>query len=626
MIVKTNNNNSVRNLIGRYLKEKSLAVFVLGFALLAAGIGLSRIFAAQNTVYFTLSPSVQYANANDQRSVAILLDTYNQPVDGGSVTFVYDTSQLQFVSYGGQPSYVHVSVNTSQPGRYYFAFTIDAGAPTTLSLGSITLKANSLPSTQGSRIGFDPSNSGASSSGSAYPASYGAGAIVVYAAQPASSTTPPSQPQPTAPTTTSPTSPGPVTGPTVPKPATTAPPTQASLTPAPEISSNIVPPEFLPLPANSNNFPAPSKNTKKFNKLPLIIILVLISMGIAGWVIYYRYFRAGSDGGVRSARGLGKDLFDQDEIDEENIVVSPSPRENPEVVLAAAKKSAPPLARLHPLHILHNKPKVSSAEEPQSDPKQPEPVLMPHAQTVEDPDTPSVVTTQKSDEVEVHVSHKKQSQAIAEAALLAASHPASQVVHSKTTLESNAVKLTEPAYTAATPISGNETVHRNPTGQSISETSPHPQQPVAVPQHKSTATALLHPKPAHSSRPQILPVKSIPKIALPDAHNKTLLPQSHERVIEPLTLPPLPPLQPLAPVAPASPIKTKPTLAEQLPQIPAHHTPAWQSGLTATKPKSHNDEPADMFELAQEHPESFGSSQLYEEELKERDADEEQKK
>lgn len=84
------------------------------------------------------------------------------------------------------------------------------------------------------------------------------------------------------------------------------------------------------------------------------------------------------------------------------------------------------------------------------------------------------------------------------------------------------------------------------------------------------------------------------------------------------TPPPIPVPQAPKPVAPAprppQPAATAPVPPPAPPQQPATNiplsTPAWQAEIAAQQHVDKVEEPEDMFELAAEHPESFGSTQL----------------
>ncbi len=479
------------------MRGKISLAFAICFGIVMLVIGLSQIFAAGNQVYFSLAPTVQYANANDEKSVALTLSTYGQSVDSGQFTFTYDINVLSFVRYTAGPSYIHPGVQVSQTGSYSLFFRIDPGAPSTIDLGSITFKAKSLPATQSGRIGYDGTQTSASYGGAAYPGSYGQGAIVAYAAAPAA--TPPSS---SVPTTTTPSPP--VATPSTPthtQPTPTSAPSNTNQqTPQPPTTTVTPTPNTItPYQNNNNLYPAYEPynpgtapvQPKKKHAAPIIFIFIGLSFITAGiaYFVYNRYFRGAPLHLPPALEDLHAGLFDdRPKISkQEETVITP-------VAVGVAKPRAD---------------ETKASPEPSTK----------HA--------PEVITKSK-ERARVH-------------------HLA------------DAAKKTQPVHALK------------------SSPKPGPGKPLAVHSPAAGAKHVLPPEPALTKPTAIHP---------------------------PASPPPLVPVLPRVSSAPSSfpPVKSP---------IPDHQLPAWQAQLKVphTIPK---DDLPDMFELAQEHPESFGSSQLYE--------------
>ncbi|HUP26067.1 MAG TPA: hypothetical protein VM124_00275 [Candidatus Limnocylindrales bacterium] len=489
-------------------KVKTAYVFAIIFGIVMLVIGLAQIFAASSQVYFSLSPTIQYANANDERSVALTLNTYNQPVDNGQFVFTYDINVLSFVRYTAGASYVHPSTQVSQSGSYYLVFRVDPGAPGTLELGTITFKAKSIPSNQGGRFGYDATQTSASYGGAAYPGSYGQGAIVVYAAPPptaqpsnptptpATPSTTPAIPQAPTPAPQAPTSPSTNTSPQQPSPSPSpiVTPTAPGLT-APSLSGGSYYPGYAPYNPGS----APVQPNKK-RVAPIVFIVIGLTFIMAGvaYFVYNKYFR-----------------------DQPRPMRAPAPED------------------LH-TGLFDDKPKVSDEEEtvitPIATAAAPEAGAESKTHSTPMPKHPPEIITKSKEKARVH--HLAEFR---------------KKLRRPTQAKKAQTTTAAPSHGAAVP-----------TNASAKAPAQHvtPPEPVLAAPPKSTA---VHPP---ASPPPLIPVLSP-------------APSSH-----------------------ASPAAKTP---------PEHQVPAWQAQLKVPHSASPDDLP-DMFELAQEHPDSFGSSQLYESE------------
>lgn len=133
-------------------------VFAGIFGAIMLAVGLSQIF-AQSTVAFVFVPTSQTANAGENRSVAITLYNNNQAIDGGRVAISYDPALLDFVSFGNPTSPgIAVTNNSSASGNYSYDFTNTNPSQTNPNTGTLTLRARSISSNQAAIIRFDGIN------------------------------------------------------------------------------------------------------------------------------------------------------------------------------------------------------------------------------------------------------------------------------------------------------------------------------------------------------------------------------------------------------------------------------------------------------------------------------------
>lgn len=506
-------------------------LFAICFGLIMLGIGLSQIFAA-SAVIFLMQPYSQTANANESKSLTVSLNSSGQQVDGGSVRVTYDPAQLSDIAFT-EPANAAVSISNKvgTSGAFSFDFQISYGSQNNPSLGTFSVKAKSLGSTQAAYLKFDAAGTkayqGFNNSRTFYPTTYGQAVIVIYASS--TSTTPPVTPTPTPTGSSSPTA-----SPTAPSPAgsqtpgSTATPPSAS-TPASNLNnfSGSEHDQAVILSSSVPNSPPVASKKKRIPPGVYILVGAIILMFGGVLFVYRRYVRDQPDKAHFYQQDLHRGLFDDKPKEpSEEVVVAPAAVTKPALTEKPAPQGPEP-AKTHPAIITKSKEKLPAHKTAEAEAK-PKPAHTP-------PAAPAVA------------------------------HSTDHKVESK-----------KPP--AKKPLLEHKTVVAQPAV--VKTVAPPSNHPVVSPHAKPLMP--IHPQPTVS--PLITPS--------PEANKPSN-----------------------TPVAAKSPI----------PPNPGHHVPEWQTQLKVPHAVPKED-PPDMFELAAEHPESFGSSQLYEVETKEKEDDEKHKK
>ena len=553
-------------------KIQRFLIFGAIFGLVMLMIGLSQLF-AQSTLAFYLNPYYQSANANEDRSLTVTLSNSGQQVDGGSVKITYNPAQLAYVAFSDPAStQVGITNRVNSPGSYSYDFQVYNGSQTLPNLGVIVLKAKTFSSQQTAFIDFDSSATRAyfvsNNSRNYYPAAHGRAAIIINAS--ASSAPPPAQ----TPTQTS-APPATTTSPTVTSqpPGVSRPPVQnntasnspTSATSPVHVSQGLSPrypgPDGLYYlqPADSNSQSAgyiPPPKPKKIAPIVFMVIGVVCLAAAGGLYIYMKYIRD-MPIAIGFGRSLHNNIFDEvpNENSDETIVITPAAN-SADNEQQSEEDELKPDVKVHPAIIKKSKERAMHRHA-SADSKKKQP---PKHEDKSDANAPAASKQpHEASPPEHHASHKPE--------------------HHHEESETVTVSL-----------------------------HPHPGEAAAA----STRSSFT--PPPSVSGPQVQP-KSIPqpKLVVPSA------PAKHQaKVIAP---PPAPP-----PFMPVSPSLVQPAKESKIAKGPypgtdqSHHVPDWQAQLKvpSTKPEE-DDDPPDMFELAHDHPNSFGSAQLYEEETHEKE-------
>ncbi len=522
------------------LKLKAPVIFAAIFGLVMIIIGLSQIFAA-GSVAFVLQPASQTANANDSRALTVSINSGGQQVDGGKVRLTYDPAQITNVSFTPvASSYVRITNQSGAAGSYTFDYQIFYGSQSSPALGTLTVQAKSISSTQAAYVRFDTANTNAylgfnPSNRTYYPATYGQSAIVINGvAPPAPTPTPNPTPNPTPPPSPAPTPSPRGTNPSTPPaspnntalPYTSLQPPDSTISPAGIPGSNPDTSEVPPT-SSSSYYPynppgaAVKPKTKKIAPLAIIVLILGILLLGGAAFIYLKYIRDKPAKLPHKAEDLSSGLFDdKPPVSAEEILIAPTITDKKLMDGKNASEQAP---EQHPPIITKSGPKE-------------------HA------DTAGVTGKQP------------------EHAHISPAHTVAKSVQDK--LNTPLSSLQEKP--AVSPAAGPKPVSPAPPIPTVQASGPVPAKP-SVPSSVSKPGAQQHPAPW-------TPPPTVP-----------------------------PPLVPAAAFTPPFPPAKKPAAD------PAHIVPEWQSRLNVAH-AAPKDDPPDMFELAEEHPESFGSSQLYESE------------
>lgn len=545
--------------------QRSL-LFGAAFGLIMLVIGLAQLF-AQSTVAFYLNPYYQTANANEDRSFSVTLSNSGQQVDGGSVKITYNTAQLSLVGFNDPIStQVGITNRVNSPGSYSYDFQIYNGSQTMPGLGNIVFKAKALSSQQTAFIDFEAASTRAyfisNNSRSYYPAAHGRAAIVINAS---TTSQPPAQPPSQPPATTS-------------NPPASSPPPAPSQSPSPNSAPSIgsPAPTTAQPPSQSSQglsprYPGPdelyyhdpaSSNSQSAGYVPppkpkRIAPIVFIAIGVVCLAVAGGFFiYLKYIRDMPLAIGFGRSLH-------RNIFDDVPVEDNDEAIVIAPASG------------------VTSRPEPEEE--EPEPAPRAH---------PSIIKKSK------------------ERALRHRAAVQSKRKH---------VPAHEPEASHSAP-----TEHKHPQEPpSPDHHTSHAHKPGHHHEESETVTVSLHAHPAAPPSPKVSPAPVAAAPATPDVQPKPVPPPAEPKpapakIQPPVAAPPPspPPFMPVQPssVQPAKEVKVPPV------QDQGHIVPDWQTQIKVPVAAARDDnDPPDMFELAHDHPESFGSSQLFEEETKEKD-------
>lgn len=579
----------LRKMVAMTKINGSLA-FAAGFGLLMLVIGLSQLY-AQSNVAFLLQPYSQSSNANEDKTLTINLTTSGQQVTGGSVKILYDNSKLSFVSFQeiGNP-YIGITNRASSEGAYSFDYFISYGSQSNPDLGRVVFRTKSLSSQQAALLKFDAAGTRAfyesgSSSRAYYPSSYGQAAIVINAAPPGSTSPPPTAPPPTtsAPPTASP-------APTRPtSPTTSGNPNNASRPPITPDSSgsptNTTNSTLTELATGGNreyvedgqNYVPPyaaagGGESKRIAPIVLIALGVLLLGLAAGAYIYIKYIRDLPLGSV-VASNLHIGIFDGKpaaETPADEIVIAPTLAKEPEPAI-------------------NDEPAVSK------------------------PRT-SIITKSKERLMRRRTQKHKEK--------------AAEQYHTEPAVDESPDELkpkhdTKPELTPMPEALKKRHNHHNES--KTVTVSLHPHDPSAHPSevHVAPPPEAARPAAPLSAPPPQHAAGSEKPAAPPFSTPHSTVDIKPEHYIKPSPPPASPP-----PLMPVTAHNVQASLGdERSVQAPGHHIPDWQSQLKVPVSRKANEgDPPDMFELAHDHPESFGSAKLYEAETQEKENHDKTKK
>lgn len=562
-----------RSKLTTHLRQNLPIVFAGLFGLVALAVGIAQI-SAQSPVAFLFEPPSQSANAGESRSVGIRLNNYNQPIDGGSVAVTYDQAMLEFVSFAGPVNpYISVNSNSSTAGRYSFNYFITNHPQDYTSLGTITFRTKSVDGTRAAYLRFDGINTVAYSdsptTGRTYhPVNYGQGAIVITASStPTPAPTPTPTPTPTPVSTTKKPSPpaaqppaaptpSPQQTPVIQDPAGQPPATQSAFDNAPAYTDpNVATGQIASATGGLNK---PKKNT--FIAGLLVLLGAILLLGSAA-ILFIKYNDKRNHGSRRAPihhenASYNNSIIDDSELIDENIIITPEPV----MPIGVAETGKP---HIFPAII---KGSLSLRRKKNKEIKQTNVSHVPPDQPIEKAVEPPAAMPAEPDEMT-----PPETPAPAEPSKTKEDHTITQVK-----------ERTDKAH------------------------------------HKEVEVDFLRVKPDEVVKEAISPPvhKAAPQVKTPEPSHPKPVPAV---VAPPEPEPPQPPAIPHAPhrAPTVAPLHKEPKVAHLIPDRPV---PEWQTHLTPEAPKkSDDDNPPDMFELAAEHPETFGSYQAFEAEEAEGD-------
>jgi hypothetical protein len=151
------------------------------FAVVMVVYGISLIFAATKPVIFSMSPSSQTVPQNTSKTITIRLDPNGNTVRGGSLKISYDASRLTFVKSAANSNlgpYGLYSEDTSKAGQYSISFFTYYNTTQAINFGTLEFKAKPLTGNATTTLSFTAANTYAYQTSSSHYSSQLTGATM----------------------------------------------------------------------------------------------------------------------------------------------------------------------------------------------------------------------------------------------------------------------------------------------------------------------------------------------------------------------------------------------------------------------------------------------------------------